>query len=83
MAAPAPAIRQPGRSEPCASQPDSGNPNTSQTGQGDDAAWLERIRRLRDIPDLAAARAELACFSRGHAPQQVPDDLKPLLQSSR
>ena len=55
---------------------------SGQTPAAADAAWLERIRRLRDAQKPVAARAELACFNRSHAPEQVPDDLRPLLQGA-
>lgn len=44
------------------------------------AAWLERIRRLRDVPDLVAAKKELACYRAVYSSEPVPDDLKPLLE---
>jgi outer membrane biosynthesis protein TonB len=68
---------------PCTSPQDAAALRQAQAGgDTDSAAWLERIRRLRDAPDPVAARAELACFSYIHSPQQVPDDLKPLLQAA-
>ena len=67
---------------PCTSPQDAAVLKQAQAGgDTDSAAWLERIRRLRDAPDPVAARAELACFSYIHSPQQVPDDLKPLLRA--
>ena len=68
---------------PCTSPQDAAALRQAQAGgDTDSAAWLERIRRLRDAPDPVAARAELACFSYIHSPQQVPDDLKSLLQAA-
>jgi len=85
MAAPslAPAASIAASSNPCTSPQDAAALRQAQAGGDTDPAdWLERIRRLRDAPDPVAARAELACFSYIHSPQQVPDDLKPLLRSS-
>lgn len=42
--------------------------------------WIKRIRELRDLPDLVAAKRELQEFIRTFPEQPVPDDLKPLLQ---
>ena len=85
MAAPvlaAPAANSAPAPNPCASSPVHGaalgqvqvtrGPNT--------AAWLQQIRHLRDASDLDGARAELACFSYLHAPGEVPEDLRSLLQ---
>ena len=46
----------------------------------DAPAWLDRIRTLRDA-DPAAARAELACLVARKPQVEVPDDLRPLLQT--
>jgi hypothetical protein len=63
--------------DPCALIPGA---SAESLRDADAAAWLQRIRRLRDAPDLPAARRELACFGSLHSADQVPDDLKPLLR---
>lgn len=88
MAAPvsaAPAANSASASNPCASSPAHGAAlGQVQVARGPNAeAWLQQIRRLRDASDLDGARAELACFSYLHAPEQVPNDLKPLLPDAR
>ena len=85
MAAPvssAPAANSATALNPCASSPvHAAALGQVQVARGADAAtWLQQIRRLRDASDLDGARAELACFSYTHAPGDVPEDLKALLQ---
>jgi len=78
MPAPAPAMKAAVSADPCASLP--GASAAEHQRDIDSAAWLERIRRLRDVPDMEAAHRELACYSYLHPADQVPDDLKSLLK---
>lgn len=85
MAAPvlaAPAANSAPAPNPCASSPVHGAAlGQVQVARGPNAsAWLQQIRHLRDTSDLDGARAELACFSYLHAPGDVPEDLRSLLQ---
>lgn len=85
MAAPvlaAPAANSAPAPNPCASSPVHGAAlGQVQVTRGPNAAaWLQQIRHLRDASDLDGARAELACFSYLHAPGDVPEDLRSLLQ---
>lgn len=40
------------------------------------AQWIEEIRRLRQVGDEVAARAQLAAFRRAYPDYPLPDDLK-------